>query len=104
ASLHEGFGLPVLEAQAAGAPVLCSDRGALKETLGGVGVLFDPSDADGFAAALAGLAQDAAKRADLATRGPRRVAAEVSWERVAKMTLSTYSDSSRAAGEAVRRR
>src|SRR5262249_30820065 len=87
ASLHDGFGLPVLEAQAAGAPVLCSDRGALKETLGGCGVLFDPADESGFAAALAGLARDPARRAELAARGPARVAAEFSWERIARLTL-----------------
>ena len=98
ASLHEGFGLPVLEAQAAGAPVLCSDRGALKETLGGVGVLFDPADEAGFAAALADLARDAARRAELARRGPPRVAAEFSWERVAKLTLAVYQQSTQLAG------
>jgi alpha-1,3-rhamnosyl/mannosyltransferase len=96
-SLHEGFGLPVLEAQAAGAPVLCSDRGALRETLGDCGVLFDPADEAGFAAALAGLARDAAQRAELAARGPRRVAAEFSWERVAKLTLAAYAEARRPA-------
>jgi glycosyltransferase involved in cell wall biosynthesis len=94
-SLHEGFGLPVLEAQAAGAPVLCSDRGALKETLGGCGVLFDPADEAGFASALAGLARDTALRAELLARGPVRVAAEFSWERVARLTLAAYEEASR---------
>jgi alpha-1,3-rhamnosyl/mannosyltransferase len=90
ASLHEGFGLPVLEAMACGAPVLCSDRGALPETLGDCGVLFDPADARGFAAALAGLAGDAARRAELAARGPRRVAEGFSWRRVAERTLAVH--------------
>ncbi len=90
ASLHEGFGLPVLEAQACGVPVLCSNRGALPETLGDCGVLFDPGDAQGFATALAGLARDAARRAALADRGPRRVTEGFSWRRVAEMTLAAH--------------
>lgn len=92
ASLHEGFGIPVIEAQACGAPVLCSDRGALPETLGECGVLVDVSDEAGFAAALRRLADDAPLRARLAAAGPPRVARDFSWERVAERTLQAYSD------------
>jgi glycosyltransferase involved in cell wall biosynthesis len=91
-SLHEGFGLPVLEAQACGAPVLCSDRGGLKETLGGCGVLFDPDDAAAFAAGLARLAGDGALRAELARRGPARVTGSFTWDEVAKRTLAVYGE------------
>lgn len=91
-SLHEGFGLPVLEAQACGAPVACSDRGALVETLGGCGVLFDPGDRDGFAEALCRLAADGELRADLARRGVERVRAGFGWELVARRTLEVMSE------------
>jgi glycosyltransferase involved in cell wall biosynthesis len=51
-SLDEGFGIPVLEAMAAGVPVIAADRGALPEVLGDAGVLVNPGDADQFAAAI----------------------------------------------------
>jgi len=92
ASLHEGFGLPVLEAQACGAPVLCSDRGALPETLGDCGVLADPADPEAFAAALAALARDPARRTELAARGPARVAAGYSWAHIAALTLAVHAE------------
>ena len=92
ASLHEGFGLPVLEAQACGVPVACSDRAALPETLGDCGVLFDPEDIDAFAAALTRLADDDALRTDLARRGPQRVQAHYSWARVAQQTLAAHAE------------
>lgn len=91
-SLHEGFGLPVLEAQACGAPVLCSTRGALPETLGDCGQLADPADTQAFAAALAALAADPARRAALAARGPARVAADYAWSRVAALTLAVHEE------------
>jgi len=91
-ALHEGFGLPVLEAQSCGTPVLSSDRGALPETLGEVGLLFDPADVEAFAAALARMAQDDALRAELSRRGPSRVAAGFTWEHVARATLAVYQE------------
>jgi len=101
ASLHEGFGLPVLEAQACGAPVLCSNRGALPETLGDCGVLFDPADAEAFAAALIDVLRDAPRRARLAKAGPPRVAEKFGWARVAERTLAVHAE---AAGSAARGR
>ncbi|HTE05274.1 MAG TPA: glycosyltransferase family 1 protein [Planctomycetota bacterium] len=94
-SLHEGFGIPVLEAQACGAPVLSSNRGALPETVGECGVLFDPGDEAALPAALARLAGDAALRADLSRRGPLRVARQFTWEAVARATLAVHAEASR---------
>ncbi|MGQ0553070.1 MAG: glycosyltransferase family 4 protein [Planctomycetota bacterium] len=92
ASLHEGFGLPVIEAQACGAPVLCSDRGALRETAGDCAVIFDPGDEKGFAAALAELAADPARRAQLAAEGPERVLRHFTWEATAVRTLAALAE------------
>ncbi len=96
-SLHEGFGIPVLEAQACGAPVLSSNRGALPETVGDCGLLFDPADEAAFAAALARMAHDQALRADLARRGPVRVAQHFSWDAIARATLAVYAEAARLA-------
>lgn len=92
ASLHEGFGLPVIEAQACGTPVAASNRAALVETLGDCGMSFDPDDLADFAGALSALAADPALRADLAARGPRRVAAAYSWGHMARATVALWAE------------
>jgi hypothetical protein len=51
-SLYEGFGLPCLEAMAAGTPVVAADRAALPEACGDAALLADPDDADAFAGAI----------------------------------------------------
>jgi glycosyltransferase involved in cell wall biosynthesis len=81
-SRYEGFGLPVLEAMAAGTPVLAADAGALPETCGGAARLAPP-DADAFAAALTGLLADEAERARLCAAGLERAAA-FTWDRTAR--------------------
>lgn len=90
-SLHEGFGLPVLEAQASGTPVVSSNRGALPETVGDCGLLFDPSSREQFTSALEELAGNDALRADLSKRGPRRVSEQYSWRRTAESTLDAMT-------------
>lgn len=86
-SLYEGFGMPVLEAMACGAPVLTSTTSALPEVAGDAALLVDPCDTDAIAAALARLAADAPLRADLRARGLARTAG-FSWERCARDTLT----------------
>lgn len=88
-SRYEGFGMPVLEAMAAGAPVACSDRGALPEVAGGAALLHDPDDLDGIAEQLARLDADDALCEDLRARGRAR-AAPFTWRRCAEATRDAY--------------
>jgi glycosyltransferase involved in cell wall biosynthesis len=80
-SLYEGFGLPCVEAMAAGTPVVASDRAALPEACGGAALLADPDDPDAFADAL--LRAAGPDRDRLAEAGRAR-AAGLSWARSAE--------------------
>lgn len=88
-SLYEGFGLPALEAQAAGVPVACSNAGALPEVAGEGAVLFDPSAEDYISRALARCLLDAALREHLRRAGRANVA-RFSWEATARATDDVY--------------
>ena len=77
-SLYEGFGLPCVEAMAAGTPVVAADRGALPEACAGAALLADPADPDAFAAAL--LRAAGPERDRLVTAGRER-AAGLTWQR-----------------------
>jgi glycosyltransferase involved in cell wall biosynthesis len=80
-SLYEGFGLPCIEAMAAGTPVVAADRAALPEACGGAALLADPDDLDAFAAAL--LRAAGAERDRLVAAGRERAAA-LTWRRTAE--------------------
>ena len=73
-SEHEGFGVPVVEALAAGLPVVAYDEGAVPEVLGGAGVLVASRDPYALADAIGSLLADPARRAILAEAGRRRFA------------------------------
>ncbi|HWI85669.1 MAG TPA: glycosyltransferase family 1 protein [Sphingomonas sp.] len=73
-SIHEGFGLPVLEAMQLGTPVLTSDRGALAEISREAALLVDPYDVDAIKAAIRALDGDADLRARLGAAGMARAA------------------------------
>ncbi|MCP2258652.1 Glycosyltransferase involved in cell wall bisynthesis [Streptoalloteichus tenebrarius] len=82
-SMAEGFGLPVLEAMAAGVPVVHSDAPALVEVAGGAGVVVKRGDAAGLARALRAVVDDEGRRAGMAEAGRRR-AARHRWEDAAE--------------------
>ena len=106
-STFEGFGMPVMEALAAGVPVACSDIAPLREIAAGAAVLFDPASVESIAEAVSRLLSDAPIRTRLVEEGRRR-AAEFTWDRAARETLEVLRgaaaaclpgrDSSRASG------
>lgn len=74
-SRYEGFGLPALEAMAAGVPVVAAAATSLPEVVGAAGVLVPPGDVDAWSGAIGRLLADPAERARLATTGRARAAA-----------------------------
>jgi glycosyltransferase involved in cell wall biosynthesis len=88
-SVHEGFGLPPLEAMACGAPVIAGRIPALQETLGSAALLVEPLDVEALAKAISVLLHDESRRNTLASAG-RQQAAKFSWERTARLTLDVY--------------
>ena len=89
-SLYEGFGLPVLEAMACGAPVVTSNTSSMPEVAGGAAMLVDPRDVDGLAAAIARVLRDEGLRARLRAAGLAR-ARQFSWETAARQVLDAYA-------------
>ena len=87
-SLHEGFGLPALEAMAVGTPVVAGDAGALPEVTGGAAILVDPLSPKAIAD---GIKRAIAERSSLVERGRKR-AREFTWARTAEATLAVYRE------------
>ena len=85
----EGFGLPVLEAMACGAPVLTTQRLSLPE-VGGDAVAYTEPDSDSIAAALTSLLDDPARRAQLGEAGHQR-SLEFTWAHSAEAHLASYA-------------
>ncbi len=88
-SLVEGFGLPVLEAMAAGTPVLAARAGALPELVGGAGLLINPKKTKEIANALELLVKNSALREGLREKGFRQVK-KFSWTKAAKQTIKVF--------------
>jgi glycosyltransferase involved in cell wall biosynthesis len=88
-SLFEGFGMPVLEAMACGAPVLCSRAPGIEEVAQDAALTFAPEETADLVRALSAIVEDESLRADLRRRGPVH-AAQFSWDRCAAETVDVY--------------
>ena len=88
-SLYEGFGLPVLEAQACGTPVLTSNVSSLPEAAGDAAVMVDPYDVEALAAGLDRLLADEPLRHELRSAGLAH-ASQFTWSHTAQETARVY--------------
>ena len=98
-SLYEGFGLPVLEAMACGAPLVHSATTAVAETAGEAGLAVDPMDPHAIAAGLAAVLEDAVLASRLRTAGLAR-AAQFSWTETARRMVAVWREMAAASGSA----
>jgi glycosyltransferase involved in cell wall biosynthesis len=85
-SLHEGFGITILQALACGVPVAASDIPVLREIAGDAALFFNPHDKEEMAAVMEKIITDRALRLGLIARGLKQ-ASEFSWEKCARETL-----------------
>jgi glycosyltransferase involved in cell wall biosynthesis len=99
-SLHEGFGLPALEAMRCGAPVIGSNTSSIPEVVGRADALFDPLDVEAIWQKLSQALEDETFRRDLAAHG-REQAGKFSWEESAQRAMSALVQ---LHGEAVKNR
>ncbi|HXK10453.1 MAG TPA: glycosyltransferase family 1 protein [Vicinamibacteria bacterium] len=88
-SLEEGFGLPVVEAMAAGLPVVCSEGSALAEVAGDAACLVDPHDVNGLARTAERLLDDQGLASEMRRRGLDR-SRRFDWQDTASRTLAFY--------------
>src|SRR5262245_15635555 len=90
-SLLEGFGLPVVEAMACGAPVITSNNSSMREVAGEAAILVDPRNVQQMTDALTRVVEDDRTREEFSTKGLSR-AAEFSWQTTALLTLDAYRE------------
>ncbi len=90
-SYYEGFGLPPLEAMAAGCPVVCSNATSLPEVAGDGAILHNPDDAEAFAKSIEHIIHNAEFTSSLIERGIRQ-AAKFSWDSAARDMVEIYKE------------
>lgn len=88
-SFYEGFGLPILEAQACGVPVITGNTSSMPEVAGEGALLVDPENVENIKAAISGLLKQDNLRNNLIRKGFENVK-KFSWEKVARETLDVY--------------
>jgi len=97
-SLYEGFGMPILEAMAAGVPVITSDRSSLPEVAGDAAVLVDPTSVSAVAQALREVLGNERRRAQMRAAGLAR-AATFTWRRTAEGMMHSFERAIRLRAE-----
>ncbi len=93
-SLHEGFGIPLLEAMACGVPVVCSGIEPLTEVAGDAAFFIDPLDVHDISSGMLKVLNDADLRARLREQGFKR-AAGFGWEKTAGETLAVLDQAAK---------
>ena len=88
-SLHEGFGMPLLEAFSCGCPVVASAIPSFQEVAAGAAEYFDPKDTSSLRSSVERVVLDLRRSEDLVRKGHERLK-EFSWERAARATLEVY--------------
>ncbi len=88
-SLHEGFGLPPLEAMCSGCPVVTSNTSSLPEVVGEAGIMVSPDDNDGWIEAMRRVLTDAKLRSEMVLKGLEQ-SKKFSWDKTAQQTLEIY--------------
>ncbi len=90
-SFYEGFGLPVLEAQACGCPVITSNVSSMPEVAGEAGILVDPNNVSSISEAISAVVDDNNYRKELITKGFNNIKI-FSWEKCAEETKKIYKE------------
>jgi glycosyltransferase involved in cell wall biosynthesis len=90
-SLYEGFGMPVLEAMACGAPVIASDTSSIPEVASDAAVLISPADVRGLADSIRRVLNDRVTREAMKSKGFARTKL-FTWETAARQTLAVYRE------------
>ncbi len=90
-SLHEGFGLPVLEAMACGAPVIGSNTSSIPEVIGRLDAMFDPTSVEAISAAMGQVLRDPARQAALREHGLAQ-ATRFSWDASAQRAIAAFEE------------
>jgi glycosyltransferase involved in cell wall biosynthesis len=95
-SLHEGFGLPLLEAMCCGAPVIGANTSSIPEVIGRDDALFDPHSSEAIASLMGALLTDSSRLAELRAHCLER-AAMFSWSRTADLAIAAIESAVRPA-------